>query len=175
MFVLVFADVGDYSDTEAVIRNNEQTDLLDPPVADVQVFTSFSYLAGTTDTIMITFIGNFAHSGPHVLNSAPLVEGERVDLTVQLDRKIGELRKIQLENYGHDGWLMSSLKCIMGDVSYTLNGERQWVDSLQSDAVRGFTDGLEPDVQEPVKVAPKLMWSVTEVRKMYSQVGSLDL
>jgi len=59
-------------------------------------------------------------------------------------------------------------------MSYTLKGNRQWVDSKQSDAERGFTNGREPNVQasELVPAAPKLMWNVVGSTQVYHPTGS---
>jgi hypothetical protein len=168
------ADVGDYSDTDAVIMNADLPDLSDAPVANVEIYTSHAYRAGTDNTIVATFFGQFAVSGPHDVNSLSLVAGQRSIHNVTLDRPIGDLQRVLLENYGHDGWLMKELIVVLGDLSHQLGGASQWLDSKQSDAQRGFTDGREPNVQDlGLTVAPRLMWSVMETNKIYTPTGSL--
>ena len=165
--------MGDYTDTQTVGMSQDNLDLTELPLVTMEIFTSHAHLAGTNDTILATFLGIFSVSGPHQINpNGPLIGGRRLDLNVTIDRDIGELKQVRLENMGRDGWLLSELKCIIDDKSYTLKGPRQWLDSTESDQQRGFTNGREPDVQELVPAAPKLTWSVTDVIRLYKPSGS---
>ena len=101
-------DIGVYDDTNANSLPYDNLSNHPAPAVEINLRTSNSYLAGTTDTVYATFVGDFSVSGPHALGS--FAQSEHSDLTIQLDRIIGELQSIILHKDGSDGYLLSSMR-----------------------------------------------------------------
>jgi hypothetical protein len=170
----VQGDIGYYDNTNAESVTDENLSNHPNPVADVALRTSNSYLAGTTDTVYATFIGDFSSSGPHALGS--FTQGEKSDIVVTLDRVIGELKKVLMHKDGIDGYLLSNMQVRMRDKIYELSGPRQWLDNLDVDteALYPASGGYEPDVQESsdeVPAATALELTVEGYINYYSETG----
>lgn len=134
-----------------------------PPTIDVQCTfkTSSTPYSGTSDSIFITFIGDFATSGPHVLGS--FGDGSKVSVDITLDKLVGNLKSVLLHTSGTDGWLLSESTCEMSGRVYSLRGPRQWLDSLDTGLLKEYGNGFEPFAQEDAKTlpaSPTLMLSV---------------
>ena len=181
---IILGDNGDYSDTEAIEMPHSYPSLSNYPSAELEIFTSRALLAETTDVVYATFLGTFAVSGPHPINphgGPSLDRGTRVRLNVALDRQIGELKSIYLEKLSGDtdGWLLEEMRCRIDDVSYELQGKRQWLDSRLSDAEilsnDGYVnDGFEPNQQEDIPMLPTLKWDAVQKTKLFSSTGPFD-
>ena len=174
--ILINGDNGDYTDTEVISMPHEYPSLTSYPNATLEIFTSFALLADTTDIIHATFLGTFAVSGPHAINSNKIEQGSRLRLNITLSRQIGELKSIYLENSGTDGWLLEEMKCRIGDISYELQGKRQWLDSRLSDIqiqnIDGYNnDGFEPNQQEDIPMLPTLKWDTVQTTKLFGSTG----
>ena len=180
IIVIINCDNGDYSDTEVISMPHEYPSLTSYPNATLEIFTSFALLADTTDIINATFLGTFAVSGPHPINTDKnLTQGSRIRLNITLSRQIGELKSIYLENSGTDGWLLEEMKCRIDDFSYELQGKRQWLDSRLSDIqiqnIDGYNnDGFEPNQQEDIPMSPTLKWDTVQKTKLFSSTGPFN-
>jgi lysylphosphatidylglycerol synthetase-like protein (DUF2156 family) len=106
---LVGCDEGFYVDSVAAFSATSQTNLVRSPQVLNEIRTSNVYNAETLNNIRITYVGTFSNSGPHSLGS--FARGSTNNIAIQLSRKIGDLRKVVLENSNTDGWLMTTLYC----------------------------------------------------------------
>jgi hypothetical protein len=163
--VLLLADEGYYVDTNAISNPDYNLDLSTFNSVLLKISTSHSYLAGTNDPIYATFVGDFSSSGPHSIGT--FTQGSKSSMTINLDKKIGDLIEIELFNYGYDGWLLSSLFCQIDDTVYEMTGSRQWIDSLDASSLSLTGNGYEPNDQEGLPAAPSLRLSVHKKFKMY--------
>lgn len=95
------------------------------PIARLSICTSSDYLAGTIDNLFATFSGDFSFSGPHSIGS--FIQGTTVEVSIPLDRVIGQLRQILISTDGLDAWLLSSLTCRLDGAEYIMVGLEQWL------------------------------------------------
>jgi hypothetical protein len=156
LFTTLIADEKDYSDSMAISQDSENLFLESVPTVDMNILTSNSYLAGTEDTIYVTFVGDFASSGPHAL-SGPFTEGTFTAVSVMLDRVIGRLQRVIFHTDGTDGWLLAELLCTIQGIAYTfLREPGQWLDSLSpsDDANINFSSGYEPNAKGGLREIP---------------------
>lgn len=171
---LTRGDIGYYENTNAETVTDENLSSRSIPTAVVSLRTSNSYLAGTADTVDVTFIGDFSTSGPHTLGS--FTQGEHSTLTILLDRVIGQLQRVLLHKDGSDGYLLSNMQVRMGDKVFEMTGPRQWLDNLDPTVEAAYPDseGYEPEVQEStdvVPVAPALELNVEAWLYYYTETG----
>lgn len=141
--------------------------------ANLEIKTSSSSYAETSDEITATFIGDFSVSGPHSLGnflSPGLVEIR----TVTFDRIIGEIQEILLSNRGTDGWLLADLRMTMGDTLYEFEWKRQWLDTIDPIMLDLYGNGYEPFSQESLEQLPAkstLLLSVVRTIPLVSESG----
>jgi hypothetical protein len=121
--------------------------ILSAPVVEMIVTTSWSMYADSGDAIEVTFHGQLSTSGPH--NLGPFItRGETVKQNVTLDRFIGPLDHITLQNRGHNGWLPSRVNCVYNDYLFTFGFPKTWLNSFDYDAFLEEGNGYEPRVQQ---------------------------
>jgi len=73
LFCLIYCyncDENYYITTDSSTISNYNINLIQSPIIINKVITSNIYQADTIDNIYITYIGNFAISGPHLLSSS---------------------------------------------------------------------------------------------------------
>jgi len=167
---VVHGDKGYYLDSDATVTDFSNINLLDPPIIRNDVSTSFIYDSGTEDTMYITYVGTFSNSGPHALGS--FARGSIVQVDVPLDRKIGELVRVLLQTNGTDSWLMATLQCTMGSLSYELRGPRTWLEALNVGQEEAFEDGFSAaSAQIDLPSASNLLLSVSDKHIVYTSTG----
>jgi hypothetical protein len=170
--ILCRGDESVYRDTNAVTNIHDNIDISSPSSAILNLRTSNAYLAGTTDLIYATFIGDFSLSGPH--NIGFFLQGGYSEVKVQLSRDIGNLKEIIFYNYGNDGWLPSVVTCQLDGKLYSMTGPRQWLDSFSSPLQDSTGDGFEPYDQERISAAPELRMTIAETIQLFSTTNSLS-
>jgi len=174
LLATALADQFVYTDTNAgelVYENLLQAPL---PVALLTIRTSNTYLAGTTDQILLTFKGDFSVSGPHAIG--PFATGVKSEVSVTLDRVIGNLKSILLYKAGSDSYLLGELKCRIGNKLFEMTGPRQWLDALDAatEAAYPASRGFEPLAQEDdaaLPAAPTLVLTVENEQFFYTTIG----
>ena len=176
-FTPTWCDIGVYDDTNANSVPYENLSNHPAPAVEINLRTSNSYLAGTTDTVYATFVGDFSVSGPHALGS--FAQSDQSDVTIQLDRIIGELTSVILHKDGSDGYLLSNMRVRMVDKIFEMTGPRQWLDNFDMDTAALYPDseGYEPNVHEDtgdVPAATALHLSVENVFNYYESTGIYD-
>jgi hypothetical protein len=134
----VYADQQIYDDTSA-IKQNQDLLVSNTPVVDFKIRTSNVYLAGTTDIISATIVGEFSSSGPHGLGSFDV--GSAVDVSITTDRNVGKLNKLIFANNGTDGWLPLYVQCVYENEWYEFNVPRQWISTHPTEEL------VEPNTQ----------------------------
>ena len=162
-------DQGDYSDTNAIINTEGNPDISDPIRLKLSIATSKQYLAGTVNTITATFVGDFASSGPHSLDT--FAQGEKKEILISVSR-IGNLKEIIFRNMGTDGWLLGNVQCQIEDQLYILSATNHWVDSYDPVLYATTGNGYEPGDQLQLHAAPSLHVPVQQVVQMYSLNGN---
>ena len=171
--VVVISDEGYYLDT----IGEEVSDfyLSQTPISSLQLYvkTSNRYLAGTTDIVYATFIGDFSTSGPHGLVSS-LSAGSDITESITLERIIGTLRQIRFEKKGSDGWLPRSVECRLGNVYYLLNVPNIWLDVFNTTQSTLYGDGFETESQEFLPASSNLLFDVMGSYNLYTSTGIRD-
>jgi len=122
------ADEGLYVNSNSALIGNENLDLRIAPFIFCSIGTSNAYLSGTVDDIYVTFIGSFASSGPHKIG--PYSVGSMNDVSIQLQRVIGDLTTVAFQTFGFDGWLLSTLQCRISSTWYEFTNPNIWLEDL---------------------------------------------
>lgn len=169
--VTVSADLGVYSSSNAAFAGQDNTDLRPgtAPVLRAVATTASGPLAGTTDTIYATFIGDFSSSGPHPLGSFASGSVETVD--VQLSRKIGQLQSVFLETTGTDGWVLSGLTCVLGGLSYRLAVTEMFLDKFSPSLAAETGNGYEPNSQRNLDASSTMELFVESSTQLFTSTG----
>lgn len=132
------SDEGVYDDTEAIEQSHSHLSSFSTDLT-FTIRTSHTYLAGTTDIILATIIGDFSSSGPHGIGSFEVGSSATRDIT--LDRKVGKIQRLLFANNGTNGWLPSYVACDYYGESYEFDVPRHWLSTHQTEAL------IEPDTQ----------------------------
>jgi hypothetical protein len=164
-----------YDDTNAESVGTENLSNHPLQTLEIDLRTSHTYLAGTNDTVYITFVGDFSVSGPHDL-AQNFTAGQISNIQVPLDRRIGELKNVLLHKDGTDGYLWSSMRVRIKDVIYEMTGPRQWLDNQDAttEALYPDSNGFEPNSQQTtdeVPVGASLTLSVLNTLYYYDSTG----
>ena len=167
--IVIICDQGYYLDTVGASLGDSYITQTPIPVVQVEIYTSHEYLAGTTDAIYATFIGEFSNSGPHSLGT--FLQGNVVTVNVSLDRIIGTLKEIRLEKKGYDGWLLQNMECTIGNIRYQMKGPKQWLDVLNSYEEDVFGDGYEHFSSTLIPSSSTLSLLVASSYKIYTSTG----
>lgn len=169
LLTFVLSDQGFYANSKAAFLADSNTDLVSPPTVENEIRTSNVYNSETSDQIRITYVGTFSNSGPHVLGSFSRGSTRRVD--IDLDRKIGDLTKVILENSGTDGWLMTTLYCQIGRIRYELRAPSMWLESMDPSSEALFEDPFSPEAQRRMPSTSRMELAVADQYYIYSTTG----
>ena len=160
------------------VRSAEDQDLRDTILSatyvEMIVATSWSVYSDSTDLIEATFHGELSTSGPHPLGPY-LTRGETMKQNITLDRYVGPLKYIQLQNRGHDGWLPSRISCIYDRYLYNFNFPKTWLNSFDYDSFLEERNGYEPRVQQnevEVNSAEVMVLEIRNSVKLNSLTGN---
>lgn len=172
----VFGDQFVYVDTDAEDIVNENLSQTPAPDAHLKVRTSNSYHAGSTDTILVTFVGSFSVSGPHTIG--PFNTGAKDTVIVSMDRVIGQLEKVIMHKVGVDSYLLSELECRIYNQVYVMNAPRRWLDNFDvaTEAQYPESGAYEPlahESTEDLPAATALTLEVDRVFYYYTETGML--
>ena len=126
--VYCLGDEGLYVDSNSALIGTDNLDLKIIPVIFCSIGTSNVYLSGTMDDMYLTFIGSFASSGPHKIG--PYSVGSMNDVSIKLQRIIGDLTSVTLQSFGFDGWLLSTLKCRINSTWYEFTNPNIWLEDI---------------------------------------------
>lgn len=171
--VVVISDQGYYVDTIGEEVSDFYLSQTPIPSLQLNVRTSNRYLAGTTDIVYATFIGDFSTSGPHGLVSS-LTAGSDITESITLERIIGTLQRVRFEKKGGDGWLPRSVECRVGNMYYLLNVPNIWLDVFNATQSTLYGDGFETDSQEFLPASSNLLLDVMGSYNIYTSTGIRD-
>ena len=157
---LCSTDQSYYSDTGA-IQLNQDFLISAYPVVSLTIRTSNSYLAGTVNNIIATFVGEFSSSGTHSLGS--FGTGSTVEVNVTLNRNIGRIQSLILANNQTDGWLPLYIQCVHDDNMYEFGVQKQWISTQMTEQL------VEPNTQliNDIKIFPIMQLNVIAVAPVY--------
>lgn len=131
-FHLSLCDQGVYVDTSAIEQNQDLLISQEPTIV-FTIRTSNTYLGGTADPVVATIVGEFSSSGPHSVG--PMDVGSTVVVPVVMERNVGKLRKLILENNSTDGWLPMYVQCVHDNELYEFDVPRHWLSTQPSEAL----------------------------------------
>lgn len=166
---IVLSDQRFYANSNAAFVADSNTNLVEPPQVENEIRTSNIYNAETSDSIRITYVGTFSNSGPHVLGS--FARGSTRQVDIDLDRKIGDLKKVILESSGTDGWLMTTLYCQIGRVRYELRAPAVWLEAVDPTSEARYEDPFSPDAQRSLPSTSRMELPVVGQYYIYSSTG----
>lgn len=121
--------------------------VLSATFVEMIVTTSWATYADSGDNIEATFHGDLSTSGPHIIGPY-LNRGVTLKQNLTLDRFIGPLTHIVVQNRGFDGWLPSRVSCIYNRYMYTFDFPKTWLNSFDYDSYLDEGNGYEPRVQQ---------------------------
>jgi hypothetical protein len=138
-----FGDEGVYRDTIGAIDGTIHLNLAVHKDVQMSVLVSGNGFAGSKNIINATFIGDFSSSGPSPIGPFN-TPGAQFEITVPLQREIGNLKSIWMENKGHDSLLLSQLRCRINSQVYELQIPEKWMHTfdpslITADNSNGFT------------------------------------
>ena len=114
-------------------------------IAHLTIVIDGNEFAGTTDSITATFVGDFSSSDPISLGSFPSA-GMAYSRSFPLQREIGTLKGVWLENTGYDSVLFAQFRCRIQSGNYELQTSRTWLETWDPSIVDGNNnDGFSPD------------------------------
>lgn len=128
--------------------NSEHSDtILSAPLVEMTVTTSWAVYSDSNDTIEATFHGELSTSGPHDIGPF-MNRGGTIKQNITLDRFIGPMTHITLQNRGFDGWLPSFITCVYRRYSHTFKFPKTWLNSFDYNSYLEEGNGYEPRVQQ---------------------------
>jgi hypothetical protein len=127
--------------------------------------------AGTTNNIRATFVGDFASSGPTLLGSFPK-PSTAYELSIPLEREIGTLQSIWIENTGHDSLLLSQIRCRINSDVYQLDIPRVWLHTYNPAIINANNEnGFTPDADISLPSSSTLLLPVSSQYLDYNYFG----
>jgi hypothetical protein len=113
-------------------------------------------------------VGAFSNSGPHSLGS--FVRGSTVTVAIQLERKIGPLLKVIIQNGGVDGWLLDSMTCRIEDTLYFIPGADRWLEDADRTGPL-YENSFSPNAQTDQASRSNIELPVADSLLVYSDNG----
>lgn len=164
------ADLGFYENSIASYEPLANLNLNQTFIARNSLTVSSNPFAGTNNTVYVTFIGDFASSGPHALNGLqdPSVT---YDISVPLDRLIGNLHSVWVENPDYDSLLLSAWKIRLRENVYELAVQETWLQTFDPVLFAETGDGFSPFADITLPSSSTLLLSVAKSYFFYSEVG----
>lgn len=129
--------------------------------------------AASNDTLYSTFIGSFSSSGPHALGTFSQVAAS-YNLTVSLNRHIGDLSSLWLELDGYDGLLIDSISCKVKSKLYEFTVAKQWLQVWQPQLQSAKNHGYEPEASSSgLPSSSTMLVPVYRTLLLYTDTGLL--
>lgn len=156
-----YADEGYYKTTNLYDLSYENTVKQNSIYANVKTYTANEYLAETTESIQLTFIGDTSVAGSY--NIGPFINSGLTQETVLLNHDIGQLHAVEFQKHGYDEWLLSTFSCQIGNTVYEFqNSNRVWLNSYYLPNEVSYGDGFIPFVQTDTLAVSKLRLNVVK-------------
>lgn len=170
LVILTSCDEKVYIDSSAAYFGNENIDLHSAPIVHSTLHISNDQYASSSDSIYVTFIGRFSNSGPHLYGAFARV-GERYEFTTQLDREIGDLQALYLENQGHDGVLISDIQCRIKEKVFEIDVKPIWIERYDSTSEESDGNGNSPEADIDLPSSSTVMFPVKSSYFFYDFKG----
>lgn len=169
----IYADMGYYQNTEAISFSHASINLLNPVDAYVTVILSSNQFAASDYPIYISFIGSFSTSGPHLFTEAFSSPGATYNSVIRLEREIGNLQKVYLENKYNDSVLIELISVRIKKTLYHFTiDENKWLQTFSREiALVNNGDGFSPDADIKLNSSPTLLFYVEKTSSYYSTIS----
>jgi hypothetical protein len=170
-FILgIVSDQTFYSDTYAANDPGAFVNLNKITYAHNNIVLSSNQYSGTNGSMFITYVGDFSSSGPHILGNLTTPGTEYIS-TIQLDRIIGTLSSVWVENAEYDSLLISTWKIRIQEVVYELEIPQIWLETFDPTLAAQAGDGFSPDANIMLPSSSTLLLNVKSSYFQYSSVG----
>lgn len=164
------ADQKVYENSVASREPNAHLNLEIPYIAHNSITINSNPFSGTNDTLFVTYIGDFSSSGPHAIPNLQF-PSSLVSHSILLDRTIGQLQSVWIENKGYDSLLLSSWQIRIREQIYELKVDKTWLESWDAQLAEDVGDGFSPDADIKLPSSPTLLFPVTSSLVYYTDVG----
>lgn len=98
-------------------------------------------------------------------------------IQIQLDRHIGELQQINLQNNGIDGWIFIDFTCQMKQIIYQLEIKKpyQWLQNYNKNLELLYENGFNANSNQDDYIAiNNMILNVISHIFIYSSIGIID-
>lgn len=170
-FNICNADLGYYKDTNGANIGNINIGLDVKKIAQMNIVVSGNNYAGSNDIVYVTFVGDFASAGPTPIGpfNNP---GATVDISVQLEREIGEFKGIWVENPGYDSLLLNHIRCRIGSNVHEIPFPQTWLETFNPSIINNLNqDGFSPEADIDLPSSSTLFLPVQSTYLYYTSVG----
>lgn len=171
VFLFVECDEGIYSNTIGAADGTVYRDLQFIKTIHMTVVIDGNPYSGSNNAISATFIGDFSSSGPTSLG--PFTNPNKTySISFPLDREIGQLVGIWVENSGYDSVLFSDIKCQIRELNYQIQIPRIWLETWNPSLITDDNDdGFSPDAGIHLNSSSTLYLSVNNTYFDYTPFG----
>lgn len=170
LVTLSFADQKVYKNSVASREPNAHLNLEIPFIAHNSITINSNPFSGTNNTLYVTYVGDFSSSGPHAIPNLQ-IPSSLVSYSILLDRTIGQLQSVWIENKGYDSLLLSSWQIRIREHIYELKVEKTWLETWDAQLAEDVGDGFSPDADIKLPSSPTLLFPVTSNLVYYTDVG----
>lgn len=145
LVLYTYADQKYYVNSDAAFNPGAHPNAKATSVVHSTVTLANNQFAASPNMIYITFIGQFANSGPHAFGIFSTV-GQRYSFTTALEREIGEVQGVYLENQGTDNVLFQTITLRIRENVYEINVTPVWLEQLDAALDASTGNGRNPEV-----------------------------
>lgn len=173
VLIPVRSDERYYSDTNAHVAGHDYLSLSSNIIAHNTVTLAASAYAGSSDVIYFTYIGTFASSGPHHITDLAMPT-RQYSFDIKLDREIGALTSIWMENVGYDSLLIDSWSLLIKGTVYDMSIPQIWLQSFNATrAELNGGNGYSPEADLPIEGSATVLATVVGSYVAYNDTGSV--
>lgn len=169
-YFVVRADEGFYKDSLAAFVPELYPSLTNTYLARNIITLSPDPYAGTNNTVYATYIGDFSSSGPHAIVNLT-TPASVITNNVTLDRRIGNLQSIWIENQGYDSLLISTWSVRIRENIYDIAIPEIWLQTFDPILKASTGDGYSPNADLNLPSSCTLLLEVSQSYLYYSSTG----
>ena len=102
--------------------------------------------------------------------------GATSTITIQLDRNIGDLLQINLQNYDNDGWIFTTFICQLNQIKYHFQVQKpyQWLQNYNKNLDLLYENGFEPYEQVDYQSTDNMILNIFNQVFIYTPTGILE-
>lgn len=169
-YFLVQADEEFYQNSLAAFVPQLYPSLSNTYLARNVITLSSNPYAGTDSVLYITYIGDYSSSGPHAIGNLT-TPSEVITNNITLDRRIGNLQSIWVENQGYDSLLISAWSVRIRENVYDIAIPEIWIETFDPILKASTGDGYSPDADLTLPSSCTLLLDVSNSYLYYSSTG----